>query len=201
MKIKNFTTVEIEGGEGSGKSTLINGLKKVFPDCIFVREPGGVKNSEIIREIVLSNPVNAETEALLFAASRSELVETLVGEPKPIFFDRYVESSIVYQGYVKGVDIEFIKQINAKSLQRINPELVIYLDIKPELGLKRIAENKRGTNRFDTESLAFHESVRNGFLARASVDPRYVTIDASADENTVLQKVIDVLKSKVCEGF
>lgn len=198
--------ISIEGGEGSGKGTLIKNLQEYLKQCdldiLYTREPGGTDISEQIRNIIVSqNNKNMcpETEALLFAAARAQLMNEVIfpaiKEGKTIILDRFVDSSYVYQGYCRRLGINHIKSINEFATKMWLPHKTIVLDIDPEIGLRRIAENNRETNRLDEEDLSFHKIVREGYQYLAQTTKRISMIDANQSPEDVLKDVIETLKT------
>ncbi len=199
--------ISFEGGEGAGKSTVMKMLAEVLEkeglDIVVTREPGGNKISEQIREVIVDKAnVNIcnETECLLYAASRAQLIEEnikpLLVTNKTILFDRFVDSSYVYQGFVRGLGIERVKEINEFATNGFMPNVTILFDIDPEIGFKRIAENNRSTNRLDLEGLDFHRQVRRGYKMIADLYPnRIKVIDASKTPDEVLAEVLEILKT------
>lgn len=195
-----------EGGEGSGKGTviksLIERLTKMGYNVISTREPGGTRIGEQIREVIL-NKANTEmtglTEAMLFASSRSQIVSEIVlpnlsNENTIIILDRYVYSAYVYQGIVRGVGYDTVRKINEIATLGWYPDLAIYLDLDPEVGLKRIASNNRDTNRLDLENLDFHKSVREGYLKVSNDLKNFKVVNADNTPENVLNDVINLLK-------
>lgn len=199
--------ISFEGGEGAGKSSLIKSVMAVLVengiDVYMTREPGGNEISEQIRKVIVdknNTSICGQTEALLYAASRAQLfnenIRPLLKENKTIIFDRFIDSSYVYQGYVRGLGIENIKKINDVALNGFLPDVTILLDIDPKIGLKRIYENNRETNRLDLESLDFHEKVRKGYLLLCTENQdRIKIVDASKDRETVLKETLKILKN------
>lgn len=199
--------ISFEGGEGAGKSTVIKMLAQVLSDegldVVCTREPGGNSISEQIRNIIVSKDNTAicdETECMLYAASRAQLIheniKPLLATSKTILFDRFVDSSYVYQGFVRGLGIERVKQINEFATAGFMPNVTIVFDIEPELGFKRITENNRSTNRLDLEGLEFHKKVRRGYQMIASLYPeRIKVVDASKTPEEVLEDVLEILKT------
>ena len=199
--------ISFEGGEGAGKSTVMKMLAEVLEkeglDIVVTREPGGNKISEQIRKVIVDKAnVNIcnETECLLYAASRAQLIEEnikpLLVTNKTILFDRFVDSSYVYQGFVRGLGIERVKEINEFATNGFMPNVTILFDIDPEIGFKRIAENNRSTNRLDLEGLDFHRQVRRGYKMIADLYPnRIKVIDASKTPDEVLEEVLEILKT------
>ena len=196
-----------EGGEGSGKGTVIDGLEAYLKasgkKVIRTREPGGTKISEQIRNVIVdvnNTEMNGNTETMLFAAARAQLMGEVI---KPIIekyhdseeevyllLDRYVYSSIVYQGHVRGVDIDRVIGVNEVATDGWYPDMTIYLDIAPERGLARIAANSsRECNRLDKETLDFHHKVRNGYLSLAERFDFHV-VNADQAPQDVLRDVI-----------
>lgn len=166
MKTKGKFVI-FEGIEGSGKTTLINMLKKDFPHFFYTREPGGnsLNFSEEIRKLIFSSPnINSMTEFLLFSASRSEHIQKKIvpylNNSTNVVCDRFIYSSIVYQGIVKGLNIEDINIINKIILNGLEPSLIILCDIDPLKSLTR----KKTDNRFDAEDISFHKKVREGYI-------------------------------------
>jgi dTMP kinase len=197
--------ISIEGGEGSGKGTVINKLKDMFPDFVFTREPGGTKISEQIRNVIVDKEnvgMTPITEAMLFAAARNQhLVDKVIPaleQGKVVVFDRYYDSSLVYQGIARGLGMETVWDINKVAVGNCIPKLTIYLDIAPEKGLGRIVANNRETNRLDLESMEFHTKIRNGYLEIAKMFPERIKVvdaDQSPDEvfNSIVRLIDDVM--------
>ncbi|WP_144537284.1 dTMP kinase [Bacillus thuringiensis] len=201
----NGLFVSIEGGEGSGKSALIQGLSRYLKaqgiECITSREPGGIKVAEEIRELIMGNEMDAITEALLFASARREHFKNKIlpalEKGKVVICDRFVDSSIVYQGYVQGVGMESVLNINSQALEGlIMPHMTLYLDVEPTVALNRIAQNNRETNRFDEKSMDFHSKVRDGYLLiEKEYSNRIKKIDASLSKEEVLSQAIEYVKT------
>ncbi|GIO58223.1 dTMP kinase [Paenibacillus rhizosphaerae] len=201
--------ITLEGGEGSGKTTVIGKIGEYFNRLaipyMMTREPGGIEIAEKIREIIL-NPshtaMDARTEALLYAASRrqhlAEKVEPALEKGLTVICDRFVDSSLVYQGYARGLGMDEVWAINQFAIHDRMPDLTFYLDIEPETGLQRIAANQgREVNRLDLEGLSFHQKVREGYHIIASRYPeRIVVIDASKEQSAVEQDIIRVLQER-----
>lgn len=205
--------ISLEGGDGSGKTTVMQELGRVLEEhgvsYIATREPGGIEIAEKIREIIL-NPkhttMDARTEALLYAAARSqhlaEKVEPALKQGTCILCDRFVDSSLAYQGYARGLGIEEVMNINSFAINGRFPNITFYLDIEPELGLNRIAAGQgREVNRLDMESLQFHQKVREGYLIVANMYPeRIKVIDASRTKDEVAAEIRHQL-SKALKEF
>jgi dTMP kinase len=190
--------ITVEGPEGAGKSTILtelyNQLVQDGFDVVQTREPGGISIAEQIREVIL-NTKNTEmdkrTEALLYAAARRQhLVEKVIPaleEGKIVICDRFIDSSLAYQGNARGIGMEEVMNINQFAIEDKMPDLTLYFDIDPEEGLKRIAKhNGREVNRLDLESVDFHTRVREGYQKLMKQYPdRIQVIDASQSKAAV----------------
>ncbi len=199
--------ISFEGGEGSGKSTIIKKIKPFLEknniDYLITREPGGVPIAEKIRDIILDvNHTNMDirTEAMLYAAARRQHLAQKVfpelNKGKVVIFDRFIDSSLVYQGYCRGIGIDEVYELNQFATEGIMPNITIYLDVEPEIGLQRVNSGNREVNRLDLESLEFHKKVREGYLLLAKkYSNRYRVIDANQTLDSVYNDVIEVLKN------
>ena len=205
--------ITFEGVEGCGKTTIVNmiceKLKSMNFDVIHVREPGGVKISEQIRNIILdksNTEIDDRCEALLFAASRRQLlVEKIfpaLKENKIVICDRFVDSSLAYQGGGKRLGIENVLNINLFATENSLPNLTILFDIDPELGLKRIAKNsEREINRLDLQKIDFYNRVRDAYLYLADTNKdRYQIIDASKSIEEVYNTTLEIILNKLNEN-
>ncbi len=192
--------ITFEGPEGSGKTTISNIIEKRLEDIgyqvVHTREPGGTPIAEQIRNIILDKAntmLDARAEALLYAASRRQhLVEKVwpaLKEGKIVICDRYIDSSLAYQGGARHLGVENVLNINMFATEGTFPDITLLFDIKPEDGLHRIAANaNREVNRLDLEKIEFHKSVRNTFLELAKqYKNRYVIIDASKPLDEVVE--------------
>lgn len=199
--------ITIEGPEGAGKTTVMQDvfeqLQSEGYDLISTREPGGIRISERIREIILDNEfteMDGRTEALLYAAARRqhlvEKIEPALAQGKIVLCDRFVDASLAYQGYARGLGIDEVLSINEFAIGKLMPDLTLYFDVDPEIGLNRIAKNdNRELNRLDVESLAFHQAVRTGYQEVVKRYPnRIQVIDASQSQEEVTNYVLNVLK-------
>ncbi len=202
--------ITFEGSDGCGKSTI---AKMIFDklteegiSSILTREPGGVKIAEDIRKILLSKEntsLDDRTEALLFAASRRQhLIEKILpalNEGKIVLCDRYLDSSLAYQGEGKHLGVDNVLSINLFAIENHLPDLTLLFDIDPKLGLERININKnREVNRLDLESLKFYETVRNAYLTLANkYKDRYIIIDASKSLEEVFMETYKKIIEKI----
>lgn len=201
--------ITFEGGEGSGKTTiikmLVDEIKAKGIDVLVSREPGGSKISEEIRNVILNvNNKNMDymTEALLYAAARrqhlKEIVWPGVDSGKLVICDRYLDSSLVYQGCARGLGIEKVYELNMNATDGYLPDLTLYLDVTPDVGLGRIRDNNRDVNRLDLEKKAFHEEVRNGYLKLCEMFPeRIVKINAMGSIEEVYEEVRKAVFSRM----
>jgi dTMP kinase len=193
--------ISFEGGEGAGKSVQIKRLRDRLYACgkdvIALREPGGTVISEQIREVVLSAKnvgIAYTTEVLLYQAARAQLYREIVlpslGVGKIVLMDRTRDSSVVYQGMVRGFGVELIEQLNNISTQNTYPDITLLLDVPPKIGLeRRIQEGEM--NRLDMENIDFHEKVRQAYLQVAEQDDRdrWSIIDATQSIDDVEEAV------------
>ncbi|QQK74246.1 dTMP kinase [Salicibibacter cibarius] len=187
------TFITFEGGEGSGKTTVIPRIASRLEadgfETLVSREPGGVSSAEKIRNLLLGDEdegLDRYTEVLLFAAARRQhLVEKIIpalADGKIVLCDRYLDSSLVYQGYASGVGVEQVREINLFAVQNWLPDRTFFLDIPIDVGLARIAQNAREENRLDQKGRAFHEQVRDGYhflVEEAKERFRMINADAS----------------------
>ena len=196
--------ITFEGPEGSGKTTVLNQINKLLSEnynVISTREPGGVSTGEEIRNILLDGEnIDIRTEALLFAASRREhLVEKVIPalkNDKVVLCDRYIDSSLAYQGHARGIGIEEVKKINEFAINGLYPDLTIYLDIDAEVGRERILKNQRSQNRLDKETLTFHQKVIEGYKTLIKTNPeRFKVIDATQNIESVVSDTYEIILS------
>ncbi len=199
--------ITFEGGEGSGKTTIAKMIKdqltKEGYSVVLTREPGGVEIAEEIRNIIhdiKNTNMDKKTEALLYAASRRQhLIEKVIPALNKnciVICDRFIDSSLVYQGIARGIGIDEVYQMNLFATENILPVRTIFFDIKPEDGLKRVYDNKdREVNRLDLETLDFHQKVYEGYLDICDkYSERIVKIDASQNIEGVFNQVIEKIK-------
>lgn len=200
--------ITFEGPDGAGKTSVLQViytyLQEQGIDVIMTREPGGIEIAERIREIIL-NPahvkMDSHTEALLFAAARSqhffEKIKPALDGGKCVLCDRFIDSSLVYQGIARGLGIEEILKINEFAIGHQMPDVTILFDLEPAVGLARIQATRASeVNRLDAESLAFHEQVRNGYLQIAKkYSERIYIINANQEFEDVVADTWNLLKT------
>lgn len=195
--------ITFEGGECSGKTSIItaicNELEKRGISYISTREPGGIDISEQIRNIILdvnNTAMTEETEALLYAASRmqhlSERVIPAINNGVIVICDRFLDSSLAYQGYARGLGMDSVLRINHFALKHL-PDVTFFIDVTPDIALKRLS-NRNKSDRLDLETMKFHEDVYNGYLKVCDMYPdRVIRIDG----NRSLEEIIDDCVNKV----
>ena len=197
--------ITFEGIDGCGKSTQLNLLKEYLMqnnfNVVTTREPGGTELSEQIRNILLSvhNEISPITELLLFEASRSHLVETII---KPaldknmiVLSDRFFDSTVAYQGYGRGLELEQINYLNNLATNGIVPTLTFYLEIPLEISLKR---RKKTIDRIEDIGYDFFQNVADGFRKIAELEPqRIITIDASCTKEATFDKIVTVVNERL----
>ena len=204
--------ITLEGPEGSGKTTAVKAavakLQELGYQVVQTREPGGTPIAEQIRNVILdkaNTKMDPRTEALLYAASRRQhLVEKVwpaIKEGKIVICDRYLDSSLAYQGGARGLGVDNILNVNLFATENTYPDLTLLFDIKPELGLERIAKNSnREVNRLDLEKIEFHNKVRQTFLDLSKRYPdRYVVIDASKSIEEVQKATMNAILARLCK--
>jgi len=201
--------ITFEGGEGTGKTTAINEIKKLLEKegrkVVLTREPGGTPIAEDIRNIILDKKntmMDKRTEALLFAASRRQhLIEKIwpaLKEGKIVICDRYLDSSLVYQGGARELGIDNVLNVNLFATEGTYPDITFLFDLDPEIGLKRIKKNNRVEDRLDLETLEFHNKVRATFHELAKrYKERYVVIDASKSQEDIVKEVYNEIKKRL----
>lgn len=199
--------ITLEGPEGSGKSSV---MEKVYErllsegyEIVKTREPGGTPIGEQIRNVILNQDntkMDIRTECLLFAASRRQhLVEKIwpsLKQGKLVFCDRYLDSSLAYQGYARKLGIDNVLNVNLFATENTYPDLTLFFDVAPEIGLERINKNhNREVNRLDVEKLEFHKNVYQGYITLLNMYPeRIKRIDASKPFNEVVEDTYNLIK-------
>lgn len=208
MKRGKFIT--IEGPDGAGKTSVIQTLAKrlkeegLTQDLLLTREPGGSPIAEAIREVLLNvdhDEMDIRTEALLFAASRRQhLQETVIpaiDRGTWVLCDRFVDSSLAYQGVARGLSVEAVWAINEFAIEGMLPDLTLIIDVPAEVGLSRIHQGRSvdEINRLDKESIDFHQTVRQAFLDLAKDHPRMRVIDGTQPLEQVVEDCLDVIRA------
>jgi dTMP kinase len=202
--------ITFEGGEGAGKTTLISKIKEYLIEknlsVVLTREPGGCKFSEHLRDLLLEDKnqfnISSKAELCLFLASRAQHIEEVIlpalKKDKIVLCDRFNDSSIVYQGYARGIGIDEVIKFSSFVIQDIIPDLTIYLDIDPEIGLKRVNST---FDRIESLGIDFHKKIREGFLLLQKKFPdRIKKIDANLSQEQILKeakKYLDLLLNKL----
>lgn len=206
MKNKKGYFVTLEGGEGSGKSTQLKLLEDYLDkggyDVIYTREPGGTPISEEIRKILLGGKnveMSDETEALLFAAARAQHIKEkilpAIAEGKTVVCDRYVHSSLVYQGYARGLG-EFVEKVNSYALENCMPDVTIFFDITPERAFARKG-GADADDRLEQSGIDFHRRVYDGYVRMAEKFPdHFVRVNADRGIDEVFAEILDTLRQK-----
>lgn len=201
--MKQGIFITLEGPDGSGKSTQIQYLKEYFEEkgmpCVFTREPGGTAIGEKLRDIILdreNSEMSSMTEALLYAASRSqhvaEVIKPALAEGKAVVCDRFIDSSIAYQGYGRGLG-DTVRIINELAVDGCMPDVTFLMVLSPEEGKSRIC--RRNQDRLEQEKLEFHNRVYEGYRRLAQDYPkRFVEIDAGGDRESVRREIYNHLE-------
>lgn len=208
--MKKGLLVSLEGPDGAGKSSVLEALVPILEEnghqVVTTREPGGVPISEAIREVILdqkNTEMDGKTELLLYIASRRQhLIEKVLPaleSGKLVIMDRFIDSSVAYQGFGRGLGVSDIEWLNRFATDGLKPDVTLYFDLDVEEGLARIARNKnREVNRLDLEGLDMHRRVRQGYLyALENAPDRIVKIDASQTLESVVQDSLAVLNKRL----
>ncbi|MEK6745632.1 MAG: dTMP kinase [Pseudomonadota bacterium] len=200
--------ISFEGGEGSGKSTQLRLLASAFEKAgllfLATREPGGSAGAERIRSLLVSGEVNSWdslTETLLFNAARSDHINKFIKPAmmhgKTVICDRFLDSTMVYQGIGKGLGTAYIKSLHHMLFGGFMPNLTIILDIAPEEGLKRAGTRSDNENRFEKLGIEFHKKIRAGFLEIAEMETeRCVVLDANQDAEKLHKQIVETIKTR-----
>ncbi len=202
--------ITFEGGEGTGKTTIINYISKYLNDkgygVVTTREPGGIDIAEQIRSIILdvkNTKMDYRTETLLYAASRiqhlAEKVIPALNSGKIVLCDRYLDSSLVYQGIARNLGIDNVLKINMFALEYM-PNITFFIDVKPEICFKRLKDNNREMDRLDLENMDFHNMVYEGYKEIAKMYPsRIISIDGDRKIEDIIED-IRIRIDKLIEG-
>jgi len=202
--------ITLEGVEGSGKTTVARRLVKILEDngydVLSTREPGGNKIAESIRDVVLdtsNTDMDVRTEALLYAAARRQhlvdVIEPALKAKRLVICDRFVDSSIAYQGYARKIGPELVEDINDFAIAGKRPDVTFLINIKPEIGLKRISKDQdREVNRLDLEELEFHQLVYDGYQELAKkYSNRIIVIDGKRQVASIVSDIYQIIKSRI----
>lgn len=199
--------ITFEGPEGSGKTSVIKAIEEFLRadgyDILVTREPGGIRIAEQIRDIILSKEnteMDGRAEALLFAASRAQhfhqKIVPALAEDKIILCDRFIDSSLAYQGHARGLGIDEVYDINAFAIDQKLPDATIFIDVSPEVGLKRVFNNQRKIDRLDLETLEFHKKVYEGYqLLAEKYQERFYAVNGENPIETVIEDTLQIIKT------
>lgn len=210
----NGILISLEGPDGAGKTTVLKEIlpeiKKMKRDIISTREPGGVRLAEEIRQLILdpkNTEIDSKTEMLLFAAARrlhmQEKMLPALKAGKVVIVDRFIDSSVAYQGYGRELGVEVVDWLNKFATDGLKPDLTLYFDIDTDVALDRIMSNRADeVNRLDLERAEMHRKVRQGYLKMVEKEPqRFVTIDASQSVEKVVSDTIEAIKERFASVF
>jgi dTMP kinase len=191
--------ISFEGIDGSGKSTQAQLLKEYFAEhkvtVVFVREPGGTKAAEVIRDVLLNNkdlPMADFTELMLFLAARADLVDKVI-EPalrhgRVVIADRFADSTFAYQAYGRGINLKLVKQLNETATKGVKPDLTFLVDLPEREAARRL---KRQKDRMESLGTTFHQSVRLGFRKLAAAEPRRIKVlDGRRPEEEIFSEIL-----------
>ena len=205
--------ITFEGNDGSGKSSclerIMSDLKIKGYDVVLTREPGGSKIAEQIRKVILDTQnlgMDPKTEALLYAASRREnVIKTIVPsleEGKIVLCDRYIDSSLAYQGFARNIGIEEVEKMNQFATDGLYPSISFLFCVKPEIGLNRISKNRNSKDRLELEKIDFHNKVYDGYMSVAEkYHDRIVKIDGEKNPDEVYNDVTNILYHYIEEHY
>jgi dTMP kinase len=202
LKIKPPFFITFEGGEGAGKTTLIDRLKQIFESSgysvVLTREPGGTSFGDAIREMLLHRDkkmaLGSKAELFLFLSARAqhveEVIEPALQQNNIVLCDRYSDSTVAYQGHARGLGMDDVEALCDVATDHLIPDLTFYLDLDPKVGLQRIEKN-RAPDLIEDQKIEFHNLVREGFLKIAEHNPeRMFVVDASQSQDQVLAQVL-----------
>lgn len=200
----NKRFISFEGGEGAGKSTLIDSVYRELvlqgKSVLKTRAPGGTDVGEEIRKLLLhqSTALDARCELFLFLADRSEHVKQIIlpalKKDQIVLCDRFNDSTVAYQGAARALDEEKVRELCLFATNGLEPSLTFYLDLDPKIGFQRIKKSKQTHDRIESEALGFHEKIRKAFHHIAHLEPdRMVIIDASKTPDEVLKNTLNVI--------
>jgi dTMP kinase len=194
--------ISFEGGEGAGKSTLIQKIYEEFlkreKSVLLTRAPGGTMTGELIRHLLLHHDekdISSRCELFLFLADRAQHVEQVIlpalKDNKIVLCDRFNDSTVAYQGGARGIDPDWVRKLCLYATNNLEPSITLYLDIDPLEGLQRVQRSK---DRIEKEDIAFHQKIRLAYLEIAKKEPnRFYVLDASKQPDDVFQQALHVL--------
>ncbi len=203
--------ITLEGGEGAGKTTqarhIADRLRAKGIAAVTTREPGGSPRAEILRDVLLSGTLKqlgAKAEAIVFSAARIDHIDSMIAPALAagtwVICDRFADSTRVYQGTFGGVDQTFLQELERVTLNGLQPDLTLILDLPPVMGLARAAARRgsQGLDRFESEGIGFHEALRQAYLDIAAAEPeRCIVVDAMQSEDEVAQAIWDAIVSRL----
>jgi dTMP kinase len=207
--------ITFEGGDGSGKSTqlkLLEGyLRRLGKACVVTREPGGTPLGKVIRQVLLEvgkRPIASPTELFLYLSDRAQHIQEVIApaleQGNIVLCDRHTDSTLAYQGYGRGIDLDLLRRLNELASRGIKPDLTFLLDCPVEVGLSRTAQRQsqgaRGgrEDRFEREKVEFHERVRQGFLEMARFEPeRFCVVAASGSVEEVFSQIKKIVEQRL----
>ncbi len=198
--------IAFEGPEGSGKSTQIRRLAKrleeVGHDFVVTKEPGGTPAGDAVRAVLLDPSLRIDPlpEFLLYSASRAQHVEEVIqpalNAGKLVVSDRFAGASVAYQGYGRGLDLSFIRELTSRVTANLSPDLTLLLDMEPEKGLERVVSRGQ-KDRLEQADLSFHKRVRQGFLKQAQEDESWVVLSAEQPEEVLAEAIWQTVEGRL----
>ena len=206
--------VTFEGGDGTGKSTQILALEKYLVQrgrsCLVTREPGGTSLGKLLRQVLLEvsdHDIAASTELFLYLADRaqhvSEVIRPALAAGRIVLSDRFTDSTLAYQGYGRGIDLNLLRRFNDVADGGVQPDMTILMDCPVAVGLARTSrrpsvDGKPGQDRFEREAIEFHEKIRAGFLAMARAEPaRFRVVDSSRPADEVAREIQQIADQEI----